>query len=233
MKREFHPNLRDSNILVVWREDINFSHIAIGQVVPPLFRFMTNCDALILVSKPLWNGKLNEGEKAYHMDEALSMIEATDKWMDDSRPKLRTVQPVKIGFADVVKRHGAVEPTVKKFVTAVSQPLQMNLFKLLHEAERRQTQTYGGLHLVERESMYSVPSEHLFSEAAKVVMSVGRATVAVLQDELDVDYRTAYILMGQLQEAKFVGDMQGLSGREVLVTPDMLELYGQASAEAQ
>lgn len=133
IKKQYHPRLRDNKIIVIWRTDADFGHMAIAKVVPPEYRFLMNCDAILFVHKGAWTDNLNEQQKAYWIDHALTMIDTNDKFMDDGRPKLVTSQPIKVGFANVIQRHGLVTSELKVFRNAVLESGQMDIFDMLQE----------------------------------------------------------------------------------------------------
>lgn len=237
IKREFHPTLRNSRITVLWREDVDFGHIALAQVIPPVYRFLTNCDAVVFVHKPRWTGGLTEKDKFYYIDHALEGIDVTDKYMDDSRPKLCTVQPEKIGHASVIKRHGIVTQEVKAFAHAISAQEQVNLFELMNKSqmfsrEEAEGFRYKGFQTEEGYEFAATPSNDLLVQAARLILERGEATITLLEEELGLSYRMARILMDLLEQSKLVGEFEGYK-REILVTEDKLKFFEEAATGTQ
>jgi hypothetical protein len=234
IKREYHPRLRDSIIIVLWREDVDFGMITDAKVVPPDMRFLINADAIVYVHKIMWTEKLNENQKAYHMDEALEKLYARDKIMDDGRPQLGTQQPIKIGFADVIKRHGAVTEDVKALNNAFQHSQQLDFFGLMMgdtAADRgRTTQTYGGLRVEDRTALLEEVSDDLFLRAARAVLDRDKVTPLQIQADVRVDYRMALMLQALLEKREFIGPAVGMPFREVIGTHDMLIFYEEQAA---
>lgn len=235
IKKQFHPELRDSIILVVWREDVDFGHYVLAEVLAPLHRFLTNCDAIINVHKVLWTESLNERQKAFHMDTALASLSRMDAVANDGRPKLRKLQPEKIGFSSVIARHGAVSDEAKAVENAINKErdTQLNMDSLLFDI-RTQTiaQKYQGFHAGDRLDLYSGPSEELFIKAAWVVVKEKQVSVDMLQDRFDIDYRMANLLIGQLERMEIISAVSE-GHRRVLATPDKLAMFHQTSAVSE
>ena len=201
-------------------------------MIPPVFRYLTNVDAIIFIHKALWENMV-ENKKAYYVDEALSMLFATDKTMDDGRPKLAKIQMPRVAFADVVKRHGIVDEDVRAFAEATKEPMQLDLFGLMMGAEMDLKGTqYSGLRIEDRLDLFEEVNEELFMKAARLIYDEQQASVQFLQRHLGISYMLAIQLMDKLAQIEYVGDWIGPNMRKVLVTAEMLQLSGVESATA-
>lgn len=233
IKKEFHKNLRDNNIVAIWREDADYGHYTQAVVVPPAFRFMMNADAVIYVNKPAWMKRLSDAEKAYWIDHALAMLETKDKWADDGRPMMMQVQPEKIGYANVIARHGLITPELKMFGHAMkprSEDPQMNIFEVIHETHGAENRfEYGGYRAKEADEIINDPTEATLYRAAWLAVNEQSASVELFQERLDVDYPVAVMLMNQLEAMEFIGPSRGNFPREILATPDRLQFLGEAT----
>lgn len=242
IKKEHHPRLRDNRLVVLWRTDADFGHIAHTMVVPPLFRFLAQTDAIMQVNKHAWDNMLNEQQKAYYIDTALTMVFASEKVADDGRPKLVAVQQEKVGFASVIKRHGMVTKDLEQYKDAFVETLQLDFWSLLQEASvHPDSFLYSGFNsnddLAEQKfgAMFGSTRDNemeLFLKASRLVMEENKASALLLQLHLNIPYYLASMLMDSLIEAKFIKPFDAdKGGHEVLVTEEMLALWVDAEQD--
>jgi len=66
----------------------------------------------------------------------------------------------------------------------------------------------------------------LFDDALRLVVSHNQASVSLLQRKLRIGYARAARLIDELEEAGFIGEYDGVKGREVFVTIEDLEKMG-------
>jgi S-DNA-T family DNA segregation ATPase FtsK/SpoIIIE len=120
------------------------------------------------------------------------------------------------GAATLLRVHGALmeEPEALRLIAFLKQQGRPVYNEEILQAEEEET-TADGLPVLERDEM--------FDKAARLVVSMGQASVSHLQRRLGLGYARAARLMDSLEADGIVGPPEGSKPRQVLVPPDYFE----------
>jgi S-DNA-T family DNA segregation ATPase FtsK/SpoIIIE len=80
---------------------------------------------------------------------------------------------------------------------------------------------------MQRETFCGVEDTLLFSQAVKIVIDTGYASVSLLQRELTIGYPLAARLIDIMYERGYIGPFEGSKPRRVLITKDYVTQYGK------
>jgi S-DNA-T family DNA segregation ATPase FtsK/SpoIIIE len=120
------------------------------------------------------------------------------------------------GASSLLRVHGALmeEPEALRLIAYLKQQGRPVYNEEILAAEEEET-TPDGLPVLER--------DELFDKAARLVVSMGQASVSHLQRRLGLGYARAARLMDSLEADGIVGPPEGSKPRQVLVPPDYFE----------
>jgi S-DNA-T family DNA segregation ATPase FtsK/SpoIIIE len=121
------------------------------------------------------------------------------------------------GAANLIRVHGALveEPEALRLISFLKQQGRPVYNEEILQAEAEEETTADGLPVLEK--------DELFDQAARLVVSMGQASVSHLQRRLGLGYARAARLMDSLEAEGIVGPPEGSKPREVLVPPDYFD----------